>query len=123
MAAPGFAGQVNVDKQTIGGQDRVFVDVPHISIGDGAARVKSVKWVNNTKDLAVLWFPNGDLIFDGTTSVPRVSSFLDPIKIPAEGLTLQVKSVPKFGHYHYHVYCEAVKDCAEGKSEPRVSVP
>jgi len=123
MATPGFAGQVNVDKQTIGGQARVFVDVPHISIGEGAAQVKSVKWVNNTKGLAMLWFPNGDLIFDGTTSVPSVPSFLDPIEIPAGGRTLQVKSAPNPGHYHYHVYCEAVKDCAEGKSEPRVSVP
>lgn len=118
-AAAAVPSQANVVKQTIGGQDRAFVIPPQISIGSGAAQVRSVQWRNGTGAKARLWFPNGDQVFEAPTGV----DFSNPIEIPAGGLTLQVKTAPNPGHYHYHLYCEAVKDCAQGNSEPRVHVP
>ena len=119
-AAVAFPGQANVVKQTVGGQDRAFVLPPQISIGGGAAQVRSVQWINGTGAKARFWFPNGDEVF----VPPAGGDFSKPIEILAGGLlTLQVKTPPNPGNYHYHVYCEAVKDCALGDSEPRVTVP
>jgi hypothetical protein len=50
-------------------------------------------------------------------------NFFDPIVIPpGRQLVLQVFSAPVTGHYHYHVYCEEVQDCAQGDSEPTLIV-
>jgi hypothetical protein len=110
--------QVNVLKQNIGGQDRAFVVQPKVSIGTGATQAPAVRWINSTGAPAKLWFPNGDQLF-----VTPPGGFSNPIDIPAGGLTLEVKNRPNFGDYHYHVYSEAVGDCALGDSEPRLSCP
>ena len=118
--AAAVAGQANVVTQPIGGQDRAFVLPPHISIGAGAAQVRSVQWTNGTSAKARFWFPNGDEVF----VPPAGEDFSKPIEIAAGGrLTLQVKAAPNPGSYHYHIHCDAVKDCALGNSEPRVTVP
>ena len=110
--------QVNVVKQAIDRHDRGFVVPPQVGIGIGPTKVPSVRWINGTGARARLWFPNGDEVFD-----PPPGGFSNPIDIPPGGLTLQVKAAPNPGNYHYHVYCEAVKDCAQGHSEPRLDVP
>jgi hypothetical protein len=110
--------QVNIVKQAISGKDKGFVAPPHVDIGMGTAKVTSVRWINGTGGRARLWFPNGDEVFD-----PPSAGFSNPIEIPPGGLTLQVKAPPISGDYHYHVYCDSLKECASGNSEPRLSVP
>ena len=109
---------VNIEIHTIGGQDRAFVDSPHVRIGERSTQVPSVRWENRTRGKATLWFPNGGEVFD-----ERPEGFSNPIDIPEKGLELKVKEHPEKGNYHYHVYCEVVKDCAQGHSEPRLDVP
>jgi hypothetical protein len=109
--------QVNVVKQNIGGQDRAFVVPPGIHIGIGASKVPSIQLTNSTGAPVRVWFPNGGQLFDAPLD------FSNPLDVPAGGLTLHVKSSPNPGDYHYHVYCEAVKDCAQGNSEPKVGCP
>ncbi len=112
---------VNVVKQTVAGRDRAFVIPPQFGIGSGAAKAPSVQLRNSTGAGAKLWFPNGGHVFDLPTGV---TTFSNPIEIPAGGLlTLPVKSAPTNGIYHYHVYCEAIHSCAQGNSEPVVTVP
>jgi len=118
MATPatGLARRhVNVVKVNIGGQDRAFVIPAAFGLGN-PPQVSSVTWTNGTGDDAFLWFPNGEQLFD-----PDPGD--DPVPIPASGLTLNVSAKAKPGDYHYHVYCKAVNDCAQGHSEPRISVP
>ena len=110
--------KVKVELHPVFGKRRAFVDPPQISIGSESTKVPSVQWENSTGDKASLWFPNGGEVFD-----ERPEDFLNPIDIPQGGLELKVKEIPEDGHYHYHVYCKAVKDCAHGHSEPRIDVP
>ncbi len=111
--------QVDVVTQGIGGSTRAFVVPPHINIGQGPTQVPSVRWTNRTDAPARLWFPNGDELFD-----PPPAGFANPIGIPAGGeLILNVRKGPNPDTYHYHIYCEAVWDCAQGNSEPDVSCP
>lgn len=108
---------VNIVKQDIADRPRAFVVPPQLGIGK-PARVSQVRWTNGTGRRAWLWFPNGDRVF-----TPREGGYLNPIEIPSDGLNLDVQTDPLEGAYHYHVYCEAVHDCAQGNSEPRLSVP
>ena len=110
--------KVKVQRHSIFGVDRAFIDQPHVRIGIETTKVPSVHWTNATGGGARLWFPNGGEVFD-----PPPGGFLNPIDIPPDGLTLKVKAVPAIGDYHYHVYCDSLKDCAQGNSEPRLSVP
>jgi hypothetical protein len=109
--------QVNIVKHAVSGKDRGFVVPPHVAMGTGTAKVPSVRWINGTGGSARLWFPNGDEVFQ-----PPAGGFSNPIEIPPGGLTLQVKASPNAGDYHYHVYCDSLKECAQGNSEPRISV-
>ena len=117
MPTPGPAAEVNIGKEVIGTTLRAFVDTPVLHIDSGPSQMRSVTWTNGTGAPATLWFPNGAQLFsDGV-------DFSNPIDIPAGGLTLNFRpGLPAFDH-HYHIYCEAVGDCAQGNSEPRVSCP
>ena len=111
--------QVNIIKQNIGGQDRAFVLPPEIHVGIGATKVPSVQLRNGTGGRVWLWFPNGENVFD-----PPAAGFSNPTQIQDGGvLTLNVTARPNPGGYHYHLYCEAVDDCAQGNSEPKVGCP
>ena len=113
------------------GKQYVFVDprTPiHIGGPGGPPPVNEVKLTNNTGATATLWFPNADKVFNPSTSSvsgqPVGVNFSQLIPIPAAGVaTLKVNSAPSPGSYHYHIYCDAVKDCAIGNSEPQVDVP
>jgi hypothetical protein len=107
---------VNILKTNIANQPRTFVSEPHIGVGKPSV-VSQVKWTNGTGGRAWLWFPNGDRIFSSS------NNYLNPIEIPSSGLSLDVKADPVEGAYHYHIYCETVHDCAQGNSEPTLSVP
>ena len=113
--------------QMIGTEKRVFVEPGRVAIGNpNNPSVISVTWKNLTYKNVKLWFPNGDQVFDVPPGAPP-NYFAIPIDIPAGGAkTLHVKAganQPAIGDYHYHLYCEEIHDCAEGHSEPWVTVP
>jgi hypothetical protein len=109
------------------GKYRAFVDPPIIGIGDTPG--DTVTWTNATTDKVTLWFPNGGRVFDP----PPISSFSNfsnsLIDIPAgTARTLTIKGAggrpgPDHGYYKYSVYCEQVRDFAQGNSEPGLHVP
>ena len=70
------AGEADIVLQPTGGQALVLP--PQISLGIGAAQLRSVTWRNGTPDKFWLWFPHGDDIFDGSHD-----DFLKPTKIKA----------------------------------------
>lgn len=111
--------QVNIERHSIGNEDRAFAVPPSINIGNGATKVPSVQWKNETSKDAKFWFPNGAALFS-----PPKDGFENPLRIRAgDVLTLYVNDDPKEGQYHYHVYCEATEDCAHGYSEPTATCP
>jgi hypothetical protein len=102
------------------GKDRIFVDPPEISIGEGASKLLTVEWKNDTGKLAWLWMPNGDQYFEQ----PDEGDFPAPFKIkPGEELKLKVKAEPEKVRSQYHVYCEAIRHYAEGNSPPVMDCP
>jgi hypothetical protein len=114
--------QVKINPERVGGKPRAFVDPPDFGLGN-APYPPSVQLINNTSDTAWLWFPNGYNLFDAPAGYP---DYANPIEIGKNGgtVTLPVKTGgPANGLYHYHVYCETVKECARGQSEPTVHVP
>lgn len=116
--------EVNIAIQRMGNHPRAFAVPPLRSIGSS----KSITWRNGTGAKARFWFPNGDQVFDLPSIAPGVivTTLADPIDIPAGGsliLPVKTKTRPTDGTYHYHVYCEAVKDCAQGNSEPVITHP
>jgi hypothetical protein len=120
-AAPGEGPrQVIIHTVSIGSTNRAFVDKPRVRTGDPLT-ASPITWVNRTGRRARFWFPNGHLVFD-PKSTPK-GSFEDPFDIPDKGLELTVLAGAKPGDYHYHIYCEAANDCAQGNSEPGVTVP
>jgi hypothetical protein len=106
-------------------KERVFVDPPVVSIGDGKSRLLTVQWVNNTEKLAWLWIPNGDLFF----KKPSQHDFSTPFRIPpepvpeGERLTFTVRDDCHGATSEYQVYCEAITGYAEGHSPPIVKCP
>jgi hypothetical protein len=124
MAEPFAPGpvRVNIEIHAIGDEDRAFVVPPSIEIGEGTKKVPSVQWRNATGQDAKFWFPNGEAVFSPPND--QKEGFANPIPIRSgEVLTLYVKPETKYGLYHYHVYCEATKNCAQGNSEPTVDCP
>jgi hypothetical protein len=106
-----------IQKDDMGRQPRAFVISPQIRIGMPPT-VSKVIWKNDTREDARLWFPNGGRVFKDQLD------YKNPLPIkPGGSKELEVKPNPELGDYHYHVYCEAVQDCAQGNSEPRLSVP
>jgi len=121
--------QVSIVKQGA----NVLVQPPgEAHIGIDANKVPSVQLTNRTGDQAFLWFPNGDQLFDLPVEVKNAdgskgangADFLTPILIPDGGTaTLYTTANPNQVHLHYHVFCKAVNDCAQGNSEPKVGCP
>ena len=102
------------------GKDRVFVDPPEVSIGEGASKLLTVEWRNDTSKAAWLWMPNGDQYFDQ----PSRGDFATPFRIdPGKELKLTVKAKPERARSQYHVYCEAIRQYAEGYSPPVMNCP
>lgn len=120
VPAPAMEGprQVNIVLQNIAGEERAFVVPSPVHLGSGAPGTPSITLTNQTGQPARLWFPNGDQLFNAPAGY-----FSNPIDIPAGGLTLNLKANLLPSDYHYHVYCEAVGDCAQGDSEPRAICP
>jgi hypothetical protein len=113
-------------------KDRVFVNPPEVSIGEGESRLLTVQWKNDTGKVVWLWIPNGDQYFKTPSKnvipAPIPSDpenvFLTPILIkPGEDILLEVKAEPDKARTQYHVYCEAINHFAEGNSPPVVKYP
>jgi hypothetical protein len=106
-------------------KERVFVNPPVVSIGEGNSKLSTVQWINHTKKVAWLWIPNGDLFF----KKPSQHDFSTPFPIPpepaseVERLTFMVKADCKVTSTEYQVYCEAITGYAEGHSPPVVKYP
>jgi hypothetical protein len=113
------------------GHERAFVVPGRISTGKGETKVPSISWKNHTKGVVRVWFPFGGRVFEGQHKVGKEVKTVDEsyfvantFDIPSEGtLTLFVKDEAGDGTYHYHVYCEAIHESAQGNSEPEVVVP
>jgi hypothetical protein len=106
------------------GKYRAFVDPPIIGIGDTPG--DTVTWTNNTTAKTTLWFPNGGKVFDPPPGTVFSTSLIDIAA--GDDLTLTIKGAggnpgPAHGYYKYTVYCEQVKDFAQGNSEPGLHVP
>jgi hypothetical protein len=113
------------------GHERAFVVPGRISTGKGETKVSSISWKNCTEGVVRVWFPFGDRVFERrhevdeeVKTVNETYFVANTFDIPSEGtLTLFVKDEADDGTYHYHVYCEAIHESAQGNSEPEVEVP
>jgi hypothetical protein len=102
------------------GKDRVFVDPPEVRIGEGASKLLTVQWKNDTGKVAWLWMPNGAQYFER----PPEGDFPTPFRIdPEKEFELKVKAKPEKVRSQYHVYCEAIRQYAEGFSPPVMNCP
>jgi hypothetical protein len=106
-------------------KERVFVNPPVVSIGEGNSRLLTVQWRNNTKKVAWLWIPNGGQFF----KKPSLHDFSTPFQIPPEPaseeerLTFTVRPDCQETSTEYQVYCESIPGYAEGHSPPVVKCP
>jgi hypothetical protein len=102
---------------------RVFVDPPQYHIGNGDSP-RTIRFVNETGGPVKIWLPNADKYLNPQRNG---NDFSKPIDVGIGGeLELTVKSSPakpEEGHYQYHVYCEVIKDFAEGNSPPVMNCP
>ena len=98
---------------------RVFVNPPIFHIGQGKSPTP-IQLENQTGGLVKIWLPNAEKYLDPKPG----TDFLKPIDV-ADGdhLDLVIKANPTQGHYQYHVYCEVIKDFAEGNSPPVMHCP
>jgi hypothetical protein len=112
--------EVIVRRVEIGGP-RLFVIPGVVHIGSGKSRRESVEWVNQTGAELLMWFPNGEQVFEPPA---REQSFAGPLAIPLkEPLILKVSPKCKDGRYRYVVYCPDLLEYAEGNSAPEVACP
>jgi len=116
------------------GHERAFVVPGRFHTGKDETKLPSISWKNCTTDFVRVWFPFGLRIFENRVErkdkdgkeVKRdaISFVANTFDIPAGGtLTLFVSDNAIDGTYHYHVYCEAIHESAQGNSEPEVVVP
>jgi len=99
---------------------RVVVEPAHYHIGNGDSP-RTIRFENHTEEPVKVWIPNADRFLDG-----KGRDFSVPMNVPAQGLELSVKCdpvKPEEGKYQYHVYCEAIRDFAEGNSPPEIHCP
>ena len=99
---------------------RVFVNPPIFHIGKGKSP-KPIRLENKTGGPVKIWLPNAEKYLNRRRPG---TDFSKPIRI-AKGkhLDLMVKADPEEGYYQYHVYCEVIKDFAEGNSPPVMHCP
>jgi hypothetical protein len=123
---PGYDPRLKVHLEPIQIEEgRVFVNPPVVSIGEGKSRLSTVQWINNTKEMAWLWIPNGGKFFNKHT----LHDFSTPFPIPPEPaseeerFTLTVSKECHDGSTEYHVFCKAIMGYAEGHSPPVVKCP
>jgi hypothetical protein len=106
-------------------KERVFVNPPVVSIGEGESRLSTVQWRNHTREVAWLWIPNGHLFFNK----PSQHDFSTPFQIPPEPapeenrLTFTVKRDCQEVSSEYQVYCVAISGYAEGHTPPIMKCP
>jgi hypothetical protein len=102
---------------------RVFVNPPIYHIGNGDSP-RTFRFENQTGGPVKIWLPNADKYLNRR---PGGGDFSNPIEIALGGeleLTVKAKPAkPEEGHYQYHVYCEVIRDFAEGNSPPVMNCP
>jgi hypothetical protein len=109
----------------IEGRKRVFV-IPAIVHLDDENPPKTIEWVNQTGGPVTIWFPNGGHFLKPheDPETHKVHKFITPFDVSTKGeLVLDVKENLAKGYYEYNVYCEVIKDYAQGNSAPGVSYP
>jgi hypothetical protein len=109
----------------IEGKERVFV-IPATVHLDYENPPKTINFVNQTGGLVTIWLPNGDYFLKPyeDPETHEVHEFIKPFDVSKDGaLLLYVKEKLPKGCYEYNVYCEAIKDYAQGNSSPNMSCP
>ena len=126
LEKPGPVQKVLLTKPyVIAGRKRIFV-VPAIVHLGGENPPKTIEWVNQTGGPVTIWLPNADhyLKPHEDPKTHKVHEFITPFDVDTKGaLLLDVKENPPDCYYEYNVYCEEIKDYAQGNSPPVVSCP
>lgn len=109
----------------IEGEERVFVIPPTVHL-DYENPPKTIEFFNQTGGPVTIWLAAGGHFLkprkDPETHV--VQEFIKPFDVPAKGqLIFDVKEKLPKGEYEYNVYCEVIKDYAQGNSPPSISCP
>jgi hypothetical protein len=109
----------------IEGKERVFVIPPTVHL-DYENPPKTIEFVNQTGGPVTIWLAAGGhflkLRKDPETHVAQ--EFITPFDVPTKGqLIFDVKEKLTKGEYEYNVYCEVIKDYAQGHSSPNLSCP
>jgi hypothetical protein len=104
------------------GRRRVHVKPPVIHIGSGPKQLRAIQFTNDTGDKARFWLlAVASLLEDGP---PGNTDYSNPIVVDAnKTLDIRLKPDLGYGDYHYHVYCDAIGNEAEGNSSPGMSCP
>jgi hypothetical protein len=117
--APGTVEPIIFQKPHQVDRKRVFVNPPIFHIGQGKSPTP-IRLENKTGDVVKIWLPNAEKYLD----LKPGDDFSKPIEVAKGGhFDITVKADPERGHYQYHVYCEAIKDFAEGNSPPALHCP
>ncbi len=109
----------------IEGRKRVFVIPPTVHLDDENPP-KTIKFVNQTGGPVTIWLPNGDYFLKSheDPETHKVHKFIIPFDVSTKGeLLFDVKEKLPEGCYEYNVYCEVIKDYAQGNSSPNMSCP
>jgi hypothetical protein len=109
----------------IEGRKRVFV-IPATVHLDYENPPKTIEFVNQTGGPVTIWLPNGDHFLKPheDPETHKVHKFITPFDVSTKGeLLLDVKEKLPKGSYEYNVYCEVIKDYAQGNSSPVMSCP
>jgi hypothetical protein len=111
----------------IAGRERVFV-IPATVHLRGENPPKTIEWENQTGGLVKIWLPNADAYLNHGNG----RDFSQPIDV-ADGKSIHFTVKDRFKdevdwkevefYYHYNVYCESIKNYAQGDSEPGMSCP
>jgi hypothetical protein len=109
----------------IEGKERVFVIPPTVHL-DYENPPKTIEFVNQTGGPVTIWLAAAGhflkLRKDPETHV--IQEFIKPFDVSTKvPLVFDVKEKLPKGCYEYNVYCEEIKDYAQGNSSPNISCP
>jgi hypothetical protein len=109
----------------IEGRERVFV-IPATVHLDYENPPKTIEFVNHTGGPVTIWLPAGGhfLKLHEDPETHKIQEFTKPFDVPTKGeLVFDVKEKLPKGCYEYNVYCEVIKNYAQGNSSPTLSCP
>jgi hypothetical protein len=109
----------------IEGKKRIFVIPPTLHLDDENLP-KTIEFVNHTGGPVTIWLPTGGYFLKPREDpeTHEVQKFITPFDVSTKvPLVFEVKEKPPKGCYEYNVYCEEIKDYAQGNSPPNISCP